>query len=282
MNLFNALKEKIPALQWYAHEDAILSREPYTYAVDEIWVYLPHEDYPRGRLAFHDTRVDQSRSTEKKYAVYTGHIQNNKFHSSRRQYNMQASKNLDTALRAAKRYLLPITPRMVADNALSNVLYRRNQTAENTHTQPATTKYYELTRRDRRLVAAMTNLRKAGVDLLDAELNEMVDEYVLLKDKAEEYRQRKFFGRFIYASQTPDGQTRYNLFTVGELGMDMHIYSAANAMTVEVKTEDEVDEDTVGRVSVLSMAQEGEYIADVGVKLNPKMYFVEFDYDEVE
>lgn len=285
MDFYHELRKKFPTIEF------MLANDEYVYPADdrtqsyraanELFLYFPHEDYIRGRIAFHDTRVDKSGATQNRYAVYSGHITNNKFDSHRDQYNMQASKNLATAVSAAKKYLLPVTPKMVAEGAIPDAIQQRSNKANEAYISPASNIRWDMKRADETMFRTLVQLRKSGVDMMDADMNAKLDEFIRLDAITTEYRQRKFLGKFIYANKTVSGQTIYNVYTFNELSESMSRYNVMSQSTYQSLLEHEIDEDTKGRVAVLSMAEQGEYVTDVGVKVNPTMYFVEFDHAEL-
>tara|TARA_B110000971_G_C20019056_1_gene505376 strand:- start:472 stop:1434 length:963 start_codon:yes stop_codon:yes gene_type:complete len=85
---------------------------------DRFWVYNESDVFAMGWVGLGEYSVGGG--GEEKFAVWAKSITNNRFDGYRMQSNMKMTTNLDTAVRNAKRHLLPVTHEEVVERTLGD------------------------------------------------------------------------------------------------------------------------------------------------------------------
>lgn len=90
------------------------------YGRTRYFVYDPNDLYVLGFIGYGDFSI--SRNGDPKYVVFAQNIENNKCDSYRVQHRMKMSENVHTAVRNAKRHLLPISHQEVIRRSYRDTL----------------------------------------------------------------------------------------------------------------------------------------------------------------
>jgi|TARA_R110000744_G_scaffold81067_2_gene159425 hypothetical protein len=86
--------------------------------IKRYYVYDPNDIYVMGWVSYGDFSLAHNQPD--KYVVYSTNITNNKYDSYRSQHHIKMSENMATAIRNAKRYLLPINHKEVVKRTLGD------------------------------------------------------------------------------------------------------------------------------------------------------------------
>jgi hypothetical protein len=242
------------------------------YSYLEVCVYREGDEYSMGRIGFSD--VARKRSTiMDRYTVYSRTIES-RSNSSWHQ-NIKHSEKLDTAVKLAKKYLRIYSPTEVCKASVSNFIqYHRKLT--DVHTKARDVVFNEIAPSTREAVEIMIALAVGKTPTLPVHTIEKIHQYEQLRVKAEEELNRKRPAYHV-AIRGVEGQQYVDTIafdhisplTIGAVGWEEQV---KNVVTVSA---DDIPEDIMGRISVLSMNPDGHYVAGVGYKVSDRVYWID-------
>lgn len=226
------------------------------------------------------------------YCVHSHLIDNQRYcmHNSPNEYFTLTSKNIDKAVRNARKYLRPnrlvdiakCTHNPVSNNILREHNRRREDVDRRAHdagfrvqqgklpdVAHKMLEMYQmgLVRVDEDMDKQLTALQQALDDVKD--LNTKDNEYmtlVWLKPEEVHLHACDVYTQFVYqgAPNTSRGQAVYDP-SFGQFGT--------------VFTHNELPHDVQGKVSVLSILDSGEFMYDIGMKLSDSVYYIRTDWN---
>ena len=246
----------------------------------QLVVFRPEDHFWVGWIGF----VDKARTqhSKHKYCVYSRKIKNVKFSTGNEQFHICASQDIVKATQNAKRYLIPFRLRDV-------ISIYRNDIADNVDVSGQKQGHLKDLDEYFGRELAWTVSRKKQIPLHYDELFHLLknDHHFVnpnLKDKlialqhaykqavAERDRDVNMWGVRMYEDR--DGVQKFDTIRVDKL---------TDRWGTEYKdeylrhTEDTIDKDLLGRLSVLSMVGAKEHIEGVGIKAMDDIYFVHCD-----
>jgi predicted RNase H-like HicB family nuclease len=231
----------------------------------EAHVYLPNDEYTLGRVGFGDFCATKAKNNNRtpSYMVASHRISNKKYDEYRDQYNMVMTKNLSTAVDSAKKYLRQYAPQDLVKIVKSKVVesvgsfvYKKRRASDEAQDKLATDA----------TVKELKNLISSGYTFLHAEVEQYIKDAIAKYDEYEIYRVKNITGKFVSVSE----QLGIQMFDV--IQMDGKDEVAVNGTRYRG---DEMPEDLMGRVAVLSMAQTEGYIEGVGNRLGDTIFWVQ-------
>jgi len=283
-NLVSAYKTERALEQHKDHYDAPYKSQPLAMFMDAVAtelgdvkfhmenystakVYRDGDIYDLGEIGYKDVRVRGSGSSMSQYYVRTGTIINTKYRDIIWQHNIESSKNLKSAVKLAKKHLVPLRPERnleltagVARNLIEKSVNIRHEVVRK-HTRLLTgdsgwgqnydTPFWEEVLRtefiDPQVRADATTLRQAIADWREAESAKAEAYYVGLRDN---------FGQLVAdtVQVTLDHTVRYEGMTTVDATM--------------------LPEWMQGRIAVLQLTPPAHYVDGVGVRLDDKVYYI--------
>ena len=238
---------------------------------NRLWVYYPDEPYPMGYIGYGDYRTEVVGDDQ--YMVGSRTIRNDKYSSYQDQHNMKMTVNVDTAIRNARRFLRNFSPQEMAKSKLRTVCNKAQDSLGDISTEYRN-KMRELfdheSSRSDKMLTELRNLVDTGHEFVDAAFGselramfELLDNKKALKDKPiHMYFVRVFekFGKQTFDVGTIDNvhQTSYQL----EMGIELKRYT------------DDLPEEIMGKLSVLTMVENDSYVDDVGYRADEGMFYV--------
>ena len=240
----------------------------------KVYMHMPNDPYVMGYIGYGDFQTT-AKAMQSSYVVSSRHIMNMKYADKNKQYYMAMSINLDTAVRNAKKYLRPLTTKDMALDEHNDMQRKSNDTESRASNAKNTAQSDLLARSNREkkieynpMLEYMRTLVKVGHEFTDKELEsnlltyfKLEDEHKVLLDKGinvSYVRIYEKYGKQVFDVAPIISKDRYN-HIVG----DITPYGKAD-----------VPEDIVGKVSMLSMVDNGHWVDDVGYRVDATMFYV--------
>jgi len=238
---------------------------------NRLWVYYPDEPYPMGYIGYGDFRTEVSGDDQ--YIVGSRTITNDKYGSYQDQHNMKMTVNVETAMRNARRFLRNFSPQEMAKSKLRTVCSQSQDSLGDISTEYRN-KMRELfdheSSRSNKMLTELRNLVDTGHEFVDAAFGselrvmfELLDDQKALKDKP-------IHMYFVRVSEKFGKQT----FDVGTID-NVQKSSWQVEMSNEFKRyTDDLPEEIMGKLSVLTMVENDSYVDDVGYRAGEGMFYV--------
>lgn len=250
--------------------------------MNTIYAYYPNDIYVLGMIGYGDFSVN--RESEPKFFVQSPNIANHKYSWHRSQFHRTMSKNVDKAVVNAKKFLRPYSAVAIADASVDSfeaefgsVIYGRNRDV------------------DRAREGIVSNI--AGtIDVMRSVLNgekpaipeEVIEAYQNYFNVVGEYKENANDQFRIALVFTVSGD-KFRMVTSNavvsedsagrryDIGRDIRnvIHSEDNELnTGKLFTADTLPEEVAGKLAMLSMVEQGEYISKVGFKFDERVCYV--------
>jgi hypothetical protein len=240
----------------------------------EMHAYLPDDMYSIGKIGFADyctTKAKDGVMRTPSYMVSSSRVENTKYDSYREQFNMLMSKNLSTAVASAKKYLRQYSPqdivRVVASkvsDSMSTVNYKKRRDSQDARSKLS----------DETTIKELKNLLTSGYTFLHAEVEQYIKDAVTKHDEYTQHKDKKVAGKFVTVSNQL-GVQMFDVIPVTDVTYVDNIKTEINTNNGMRYRGDEMPEDLMGRVAVLSMAQSEDYIEGVGSRLGDTVFWVQ-------
>jgi len=234
------------------------------------WVYFDGELMVRGWVGYGD--FQSSREGDKKFVVCARHISNGKYNDHNEQHYMKMSVNMSVALRVAKAHLTKYTTpeiertfrktirdlvhnkRSVIVNKISRLINNLGLSAYNSAKD--------------RVFAELRHLVKAGHNFSDptfgADVVHLLEEQRLLSSLGDTIPMD-----FIHIYPTP-WETRADILHISDARSH---YSAHTQNETQTWVADELPESIMGKVAVMQMCADKQYVEDVGYRINEHTFY---------
>tara|TARA_R110000822_G_scaffold99851_1_gene225053 strand:- start:179 stop:1093 length:915 start_codon:yes stop_codon:yes gene_type:complete len=240
----------------------------------KVYMHMPNDPYVMGYIGYGDFQTT-TKAMQSSYVVSSRHIMNMKYADHNDQYYMAMSINLDTAVRNAKKYLRPLTTRDMALDEYNDMQRKSNDTESRASNAKNTAQSDLLARSNREkkieynpMLEYMRTLVKVGHEFTDKELEsnlltyfKLEDEHKVLLDKGINVSYVRIYEK--YGKQVFDVAPIISKDRYSHIVGDITPYGKAD-----------VPEDIVGKVSMLSMVDNGHWVDDVGYRVDATMFYV--------
>jgi len=238
---------------------------------NRLWVYYPDEPYPMGYIGYGDFRTETV--GEDQYMVGSRTITNDKYGSYQDQHNMKMTGNLDTALRNARRFLRNFSPQEMAKSKLRTVCSQSQDSLGDISTEYRN-KMRELfdheSRNTNKMLTELRNLVDTGHEFVDAAFGSELRAMFELSDNEKALKDKPIHMYFVRVSEKFGKQT----FDVGTID-NVQKSSYQVEMSSEFKRyTDDLPEEIMGKLSVLTMVENDSYVDDVGYRAAEGMFYV--------
>ena len=238
---------------------------------NRLWVYYPDEPYPMGYIGYGDFRTETV--GEDQYMVGSRTITNDKYGSYQDQHNMKMTGNLDTALRNARRFLRNFSPQEMAKSKLRTVCSQSQDSLGDISTEYRN-KMRELfdheSRNTNKMLTELRNLVDTSHEFVDAAFGSELRAMFELSDNEKALKDKPIHMYFVRVSEKFGKQT----FDVGTID-NVQKSSYQVEMSSEFKRyTDDLPEEIMGKLSVLTMVENDSYVDDVGYRAAEGMFYV--------
>lgn len=279
MDFAIALRTKCPQYKFGVTRHCRQDIHPFT-IYTEVWVYRTGDEYALGRIGFCSPNPSRGRfasNNEPRYSVYSRTIANEMYsnHNGHNGWSHHAttSKDLKIAMRNAMKYLKIFSPHEYAETTVnaftaratepqSNAMYLHNKAYSNVRT------YTE------ELVKALLEAVKGGYHITNSSLSEAVAEYAEADRVYKESANRAVHGYYVRMYDDA-GSQRATVIACDNLQKrvsNAEVKGQVNSVLVA-----DLPEDIMGKLSVLAMLGDDQYVEGVGMKVSPNMFWLTRD-----
>jgi len=241
------------------------------------YIYRPQDKYIMGRLEYDG----------EKYGVYSRTIENKRYNNYNAEHYTKSSKDMNKAVKHALAHLRPYKPVEVAhrrgaelDKFISSVPDQLRVTKQNL-IRDLTRNYSQLATDT--FEAEMRHLVQSGYRFMNPEIGEKLAKYFEVKQAHEEATNRKHDMVYLRVYQHNNQQLADIALLPHELTKRLEYNFAADYYKLAEQAEgvpiEQLGENLIGRVSVLSMLQPEQGEPGIGFKADEDEFFV---YPEAE
>lgn len=236
----------------------------------EVWVYYPNQEYALGYIGHGDYAINENNTV---YAVYSRKVSHKKIQNRHRQHHMLQSKDMDKAVKNAKRALLPYTMQEIADRSINN--FAENTRAVVTEAESEAKGYIRKCRDEDVMEKELRNLIGLGVQFVTPEFQAAATQFLAAEAEAREKKNHMQGAYFIRLYE------RFNGMHADVLTYDRNVKSAnkygGKVEPIDLKTlkADELPEDVQMKIATLSMMDSDTYVPMVGLKASATSFWVE-------
>lgn len=236
--------------------------------VNEVGVCLDDFPFDLGRINFADNSVNNKGGNT--YGVYSRKITNAKYATHRNQHHMIMGSDVKKAIKNAQKYLMPYSAKELAQAFYSPI--RENINADFSKVQDKAQSLAGVVRANyKAILEEVRALTRAGVTFKTEEFRQIADNVEEVYGEFEAESNRKvgaLFVRFykvgadsyVTLQEAKDIKASWSTATINGSPMG---YRAS-----------ELPQDIVGSVSVLSILNDGQYVANVGMRIDENHFWI--------
>ena len=241
---------------------------------NKVWVYYPDEPYPMGYIGYGDFRTEVCGDDQ--YMVASRKITNDKYGDYQDQFRMKMSGNMDTAIRNAKRFLRNFSPHEMAGANAKLLRSKANDQPEmlGSKFRKSMRELFDHEVGNRtgafngRMLTELRHLVDSDHGFVDGEFGHQLRQMFEMGDAWRESFLKTVNVYFVRVFEKFGKQT----FQVIELD-DVRDYNPRVSDQFLTYTDD-LPEDIMGKLAVLSMTEDGNYVDDVGMRVDEGMFYV--------
>jgi len=247
-----------------------------------VYVHMPNDPYVMGYIGYGDF-LTTAKAMQSSYVISSRHIMNYKYADYNDQHYMAMSINLSTAVRNAKKYLRPLTTKdMALDQWTESDMRRKSKNTKSEMEVKRNNALSDLLAKSNReknidynpMLEYMRTLVKVGHEFTDKELESNLLSYFALEKDVNAFNGNDVDVDYVRVYEKYGKQ----VFDVVRLIREDSYRSTLGNLTTYDK--DKVPEDVMGKVSVLSMVENGHWVDDVGYRVDATMFYVTAPDDE--
>jgi len=238
---------------------------------NEVWLMMPNQPYALARIGYGD--FSPSSKGISCFGVYSRTINNEKYKGGSDQYYMAMSTDIERAVKNAKKHIRMFSP----------VEYAQMTAGEFTNEVEACSSKvgdaWSIARRTAResdhLYKELKHLMESGHRFLSDEFAGMVTNWITTAKEWSIEKNRAVPAYFVHVSVVRDEQM-FDIVEVEDAKGKLGNYSQAwaDAKSQKFKAND-LPEDLMGKLSVLSLLEPGQYTQGVGKRIDDTMFWVE-------
>jgi hypothetical protein len=264
----SALRKAMPGVK-FGYDWASL-RGINNFGVSEVWVYYPGQEYALGYIGHGDYAINENNTV---YAVYSRKVSHKKIKRNNPQHYMLQSKDMDKAVKNAKRALLPYTMQEVANRSIND--FAENTRAVVAEAESEAKGYIRKCRDEDVMEKELRNLIGLGVQFATPEFQAAATHFLTAEAEARDKKAHLQGAYFIRLYE------RFNGMHADILTYDRKVKGAskysATPEPVESKTlkADELPEDVQMKIATLSMMDVDTYVPMVGHKASATSFWIE-------
>lgn len=237
----------------------------------EYAVYLDEFPFDIGRINYRDNGA--RKKDIKSYGVYSRKIVNAKYAYHRDQHHMVTATDIKKALKNVSKYFVPYSTKELAqacyDPIRSNVAK-----AGNALTTELRSKADPIVHDHHAMMQEIYWLKKRGVEFSSPKFKEIANGIEDLMDRYQAEQDRSVGAIFVRFYEV-GGQTFFSTQHAIEIKKNHSTLCGSAEDRIEGKPVAEIPEDIMGAVSVLSILNDGQYVANVGMRVDSKHFWIE-------
>jgi len=240
------------------------------------YMHMPNDPYVMGWIGYGDF-LTTAKAMQSSYVISSRHIANYKYADYNDQHYMAMSINLSTAVRNAKKYLRPLTTKdMALDQWTESDMRRKSKDTKSAMEVKRNNALSDLLAKSNRtlnidynpMLEYMRTLVTVGHEFTDKELESNLLSYFALEKDVNAFSGNDIDVDYVRVYEKYGKQ----VFDVVPLIREDSYRSSLGNLTTYDK--DKVPEDVMGKVSVLSMVENGHWVDDVGYRVDATMFYV--------
>jgi hypothetical protein len=236
------------------------------YARCNVSVYYPNDTYAMGDIGYDDYSQNNSGH---KYFVYSRTITNQKFRRDNEGYHMKTSEDMSVLLREIKKSLRPYKVHEIAER---HDEFRRDVRDEvhNAEMNESRTRDAVISFKSG-ILKELKALVESGHQFINPGFGELCANWISAREEIEKERSRPVPAVFITVSTLRDKQ----VFDVLKVEDVKQVSRSFQDMPCQRYGEADLPEEYVGKLSVLSLLQDGTYSPRVGRRVDERTYWLE-------
>lgn len=241
------------------------------YVYNELWLMMPGQAFALGRIGYADYTNHSTGAYS--YSVYSRTINNEKYRDGSDNFYRAMSSDIERAVKNAKKHLRMYSPvefaQMTAREFTCDI-------EDGTHkVQSAYNKARHEVQASADLYREIKHLMESGYKFLSAEFTTLAASWMDTFKAWLDEQARIIPACFVHVSVVRDEQT-FEVVEIedakGKLGNYAQVW--ADTKPKRYKSED-LPEDIMGKLSVLSLLEVGQYTGGVGKRVGETMFWVE-------
>lgn len=229
-------------------------------AYASCWVYYPHEKYARGII-----------SVGRGYAVHSRTIENNRYNSASREHHMQWSKNLNTAVKKAAAALPEFSVTEIA--TMNSRVYAANRDEQLMKEKGKRQEAVDKLGVSNVACPAFRSLAAMVEQITDGGTKQLVQDTLLYNQNVGELQGSGESPMFVHVGQDRSGRQTVTGIPINQINY-RSIYLEDDARPVRFTEGSEEYNELIGKLSVLSVAQLGDYVHGVGMRVDEDEFYV--------
>ena len=235
----------------------------------ELWVFRDDCPYTVGKIGYGDFCTTVT-PTDNEFMVCSFPINNGKYDPYSEQHFMARSVHMDKSVKNALKYLRSPSP---YDCALLNGFRAKRHFTDigdnkNRHQQSLLS---NLTGDENALLLEFRNMISTEYNFINKEFGDRINGWVKAYDENKEREQKKLNMYFVRV-YTEDDIQMFDVIPMTNVHLDVGI--SINENSLVTYTSDNIPEDIMGKVSVLSMVKAKEYVDDVGYRDEAGCFYI--------
>ena len=238
---------------------------------DEFFVYMDDFPFDIGRIGYGENGVKSGEAT---YSVYSRKISNAKYATHRDQHHMIMTKDVDKAVKNARKHLAPYTTRELAQAFYEPLHEKVSRVLDDVKTKMHNGAR-EIVNNRMAILQEVAFLKKQGVEFTTPEFRDLADRVdQLIADYAEQDKRNvsAFFVRFKQVGNETYAELQ-EVLNIREIRWDVKMNTTGTqALTYHVN---ELPQDIAGQIAVLNILENDGYVAGVGMKIDDANFWVE-------
>ena len=241
-----------------------------------VYVHMPKDPYVMGYIGYGDFQTT-AKAMQSSYVISSRHIMNMKYADYNDQHYMAMSINLSTAVRNAKKYLRPLTTKdMALDDWTEADMRRKSKDTKSAMDVKRNNTLSDLLAKNNRekkieynpMLEYMRTLVKVGHEFTDKELESDLLSYFTLEKEVEKLKDKDVDVDYVRAYE------KYGKQVFDVVPIIRKKFGGSDIGHLTTYDKDKVPEDVMGKVSVLSMVENGHWVDDVGYRVDATMFYV--------
>jgi len=269
------LRKKYPQVKYHANHELNriirIGNTPPAYS--DVTVYVDNCEVILGYIGYGTTYGVDLRS-DNMYVVTSRHISNNKYSEHRDQYHRMFTGDITKAVKTARSALLPFSAKELL--SLSVEQYK-NTLNNNEHKYDSAQRdlLRPLTYSDD-IAAELEHLIRQGVQFTTPKFIAAAAEFTRVHDAVKQAKQR--LGNSYFVSLRMVGDVPYaDICEVDKVKTVPHSMYNKLATSENMKSlpASDLPEDIQGKIAVLSILNNDQYVESVGYKVSPRMFWLE-------
>ena len=261
-----ALRKAMPGVK-FGYDEGLRTS---SLGLSELWVYYPGQEYALGYIGHGDYALSGINTV---YIVYSRKVTNGKIGDRHKQHRMLQTEKLETAVKNAKRALLPYTNQEVAERSMGQFAKNIREVVDEAESEARA--YVNKCRDLDVLTRELRNLIGQGVQFVTPEFQAAATQFLTAEAEARDKKAHLQGAYFIRTYERFDGMYA-DVLTYDRKVKEVFDWSTkpSPVESVTLKAED-IPEDVQMKIATLSMMDTDTYVPLVGFKASSTSFWVE-------